>query len=251
VRDLHCLHNERMLSSVPRSARTLVVVAAAAALTVSGCTSGPDSPSASSRSSAPGSASPSASSTVPVPAGVTLTDQGTRLRFRQPAAVVFEPRRNRGSVVRLTVQSVQRASLSDFRGFILDDRYKRRAAYYYVRVTLRNVGDGNVGGAAVPLWGVNAANTLLPPVSFTTPFAPCPSRRLPARFVRGARLRTCLVFLSPDRGALTSISYRPSQRFDPITWTGVITAPAKKPAKKPDAKKPARKATKKPGEKAG
>ena len=53
-------------------------------------------------------------------------------------------------------------------------------------------------------------------------------------------MNTCLVYLSPKRGALESVSYRPSQEFNPITWTGTITKPAA-----PKKKKATKKATKK------
>jgi hypothetical protein len=124
---------------------------------------------------------------------------------------------------------VRHGALSEFEGFILDDAYKRKAAYFYATVTIKNLGRGDVGGVPVPLWGVNQANTLLPAVSFTTRFAPCPSKTLPSRFGAGASLTTCLVYLSPDRGKLTSISYRPTQLFNPITWTGTV-APARQKA---------------------
>ena len=198
----------------------------AAALLVSGCSSGDPKPApgpASGRSTAP-SAAASPSSTVPVPAGARLTSPGSRLRFGAPATVVFETTRHRGTVLQLSVRGVRRGTLADFRGFILDDAYKRNAAYYYATVTVRNLGRGDVGGVPVPLWGVDQANTLLPAVTFTTRFAPCPSRTLPARFGAGASMTTCLVYLSPDRGRLTSLSYRPDQRFGPITWTGTIAA---------------------------
>ena len=85
---------------------------------------------------------------------------------------------------------------------------------------MKNVGEGDVGGVGVPLWGVNAANTLLPAVNFTTSFKPCPSKPLPKKFATGATLSTCLVYLSPDHGTLEAVSFRPSQEFNPITWTG-------------------------------
>jgi hypothetical protein len=223
------VHNEGVPSPRPRPALTLVALMSAAALGLTGC-SGGSGPTAATRTTP--TASPSASSTVAVPEGTTLTGQGARLSFGRGATVVFEPRRGRGSVLRLTVRRVQRGTLADFGGFILDDAYKRRAAYYYATVSVRNVGRGDVGGVPVPLWGVDAANTLLPPVSFTTRFARCPSPPLPARFPAGASMTTCLVFLAPNRGALTAVSYRPSQRFDPVTWTGPVlrAATVRKPS---------------------
>jgi hypothetical protein len=167
---------------------------------------------------------------VKVPSGVTLTDQGSKLTFGKPATVIFEPVQDRGTVLQLTVQSVRQGTLADFKGFILDDAYKRNADYFYAQVRVKNLGTGEVGGAPVPLWGVNRSNTLLPAVNFTTPFPRCPSRALPPRFGAGATMSTCLVYLSPNKGGLRSVSYRPSQQYDPVTWTGTIGKP--KPAKK-------------------
>ena len=36
-------------------------------------------------------------------------------------------------------------------------------------------------------------------------------------------MTTCLVYLSPKHGDLTAVSFRPTQDFNPITWTGKVT----------------------------
>jgi hypothetical protein len=169
---------------------------------------------------------------VPVPAGVKLTDQGSSLSFGAPATVIFEPTQHKGTVLKLAVKGVQKGRLSDFKGFILNDSYKRQADYFYAKVTVTNLGTGEVGGVAVPLWGVSSSNTLLPAVSFTTTFKPCPSKPLPAKFGAGKSFSTCLVYLSPNHGSLQAVSYRPSQQFNPITWKGTVKAPAATPKKK-------------------
>jgi hypothetical protein len=233
-------------SSLPRAARRparhpvlrLAALTAAAALGLSGglagCSSDPDSPepaAGSSSSSSPSgsssdvSGSSSPSSQVSVPPGLELTAPGTELSFAERANVAFESARRQRTVLQLSVRRVQQGRLSDFAGFILPERYRRDAAYYYATVSVRNVGTGDLGGAAVPLLGVNSANTLLPPVSFTTRYARCPSRPLPAKFPPGTSVSTCLVYLALDGTRLTSVSYRPSQGFNPITWTGDIQRP--------------------------
>jgi len=226
------------LTRIPRA---LVATAAVCALALTGCSSGKKDAS----SSSSGSASPSPSSTVKVPSTVKLTDQGSKLSYGAPANVIYEPSQGRGSVLRLVVRKVQQGSLKDFSGFILDDAYKRRANYYYASVVVKNVGEGNVGGVPVPLWGVNESNVLLPPVNFTTNFAKCPSKPLPHNFGPGSALVTCLVYLAPNHGRLQGVSYRPSQEFNPITWSGTIEKPPpppkKKAAKKHAAKKKAAK----------
>jgi hypothetical protein len=235
------VQNVGVLPALRRPALSLAVLTTASALVLAGCSSDSGTTSASAgtsgspsteASSPSATASPTASSTVAVPDGAAVTEQGSKLSFGDTATVIYEPTEGKGTVLRLTVRSVRKGTLADFKGFILDDRYKQKASYYYAKVQVRNLGEGDVGGVAVPLWGVNAANTLLPAVNFTTSFKACPSNPLPKKFGTGATLSTCLVYLSPDRGSLEALSYRPSQEFNPITWTGDITAPKPAPKKK-------------------
>jgi hypothetical protein len=226
------VHNVRVPNHAARS-RMLraVVLVAATGLVLAGCSNG-DAPDA----QASASSSPSPSSTVSVPAGTSLTEQGSELSFGDSATVIFEPTQNDGTVLQLTVDKARQGSLADFKGFILDDDYKKNANYYYVDVSVENVGDGDVGGVPVPLWGVSGDNTLLPAVNFTTGFRKCDSAPLPKKFGPGDSLDTCLVYLSPDHGSLDAVSYRPSQEFNPIRWTGEIHKPAK-PEKTKKSKK--------------
>ena len=226
------MHNERVRSPVSRSALSLVALATASTLVVGGCSSGSDASGGDdSSASASSASSPSPSSTVKVPDGTKLTEQGSNLGLAVGARVIFEPSVGRGSVLDLTVNKIRRGRLSDFKGFILDDAYKKNASYYYVSVHVKNVGESDVGGVPVPLWGVNQANTLLPAVNFTTRFARCPSQPLPKKFGPGKTISTCLVYLSPGKGKLTGVSYRPSQEFNPITWRGTVLPPATGPKK--------------------
>lgn len=182
------------------------------------------------------SPSPSPSSTVAVPESVELTEVGADLEFGDTATVIHEPSQKRGSVLSLTVKRATRGSTEDFSGFILDD-YTRAATPYYVLVEVENVGEGEVGGGPVPVWGVDATNTLLPPATFTTTFRKCASEPLPAKFGPGDTFGICLVFLAPDGGTLEAVSYRPNQEFDPIQWTGEVTTPKPEPSKKPKKKR--------------
>ena len=213
-------------------------------LVLAGCSAATDEPGAE-PSVADGSAAEGATDAAPdaptesptadvsVPEGEEVTAQGSDLDFGDTATVVFEPDQKRETLLELTVTSAREGRLSDFEGFILDNDYKKKANYFYVQVKVANVGEGNVGGAPVPLWGVNGDNTLLPAVNFTTKFQPCASMPLPKKFKSGDSLKTCLVYLSPDKGSLESLSFRPDQAFDPIEWHGDV-----KPAKKDkDAKK--------------
>lgn len=219
---------ERRLLTVPALWLALLL---AGAMTLSAC-GGSGSPTASGSSSDAPSASASPTPSVAVPSGVTLTAPGTKLSFGQTATVPYQPNDKRSSVLALTVKSVTRAKLKDFSAYVLDDRTKASTPYY-VKVEVENVGTGDVGGTDVPLWAVDQKNVLIHSSGFTNSFTKCPSPNLPQGFGASATLKTCLVYLVPDHGTLTAISFRPLQAFDPITWTGPVTTPsAKKPAGK-------------------
>jgi hypothetical protein len=212
------------MSRIPRAAATL----AAAAVVLVSC--GGEPPAEEAAETPTPTVSPSPSSTVSVPAAVELTEVGADLSFGDTATVIHEPNQKLGSVLELTVKSAKQGTTKDFAGFILDD-YTKAATPYYVDVEVTNVGEGDVGGATVPLWGVDAGNTLLPAATFTTTFRRCPSQPLPKKFGPDETFSTCLVFLAPDKGTMEAVSFRPNQDFDPIQWTGEIATPEPEPKK--------------------
>jgi hypothetical protein len=222
----------------PRARRThlAIGVASSAALALSGVAGCSDSgkagdePSASVSPSATGSTEPTES-----PSGVDLTEPGSQLAFGDTAIVDYTIR-NRSSILGLTVTAAKQGQLKDFVGFDMSDPLKKNASYFYVRVTVKNAGDKPTGGLDTPLWGISGTNTLLPPVKFTSAFKKCPTDSLPDKFAPGDTFRTCLVFLSPNKGSLEGVSYRPLASFDPIEWHGQVQKPVVKPKKKPKKK---------------
>lgn len=245
------VQNERMpgmrcSNRLPRRARWAAPVAAlgVAALVLTSCSSDADEP-----APAPSaSVSPTPTSTVNVPASVSVTAPGSKLGFGDPASVIFEPDQKRGSVLRVSVDKAVQGSIEDLSAFVLKPEVKASTPYY-VDVTVENVGEGDVGGVPVPLWGVDASNTLLPAASFTTVFPRCPSAPLPKEFGPDKRLETCLVFLAPDGGTLQAVSYRPDEAFNPITWTGDIATPKARPQKSAKNDQPKKDRSKKDGAK--
>jgi hypothetical protein len=204
-----------------------VVLGAAAALTLSAC-GGDAKDEADDEASSP---SPSSSPAVETPEGVEATDPGTQLRFGQKAVVDHRVRKQ-GTMLELTVESARQGLLKDFAGFNLSDPYQRNANYYYVRVAVKNVGEAPLNRVEVPLWGISGDNTLLPAVQFKSSFDKCPTQPTPAKFGPGKAHQTCLVFLSPNKGTLEGVSYRPEVSFDPIEWRGQVRTPVTRPAQK-------------------
>ena len=90
------------------------------------------------------------------PTGQKLTEPGTQLAFGDTATVAYE-NKDQGTALKLRVDSAVQGSLGRLQGFELDDPYKRRGNYYYVRVTVKNSGKDTIGDAPVPLWGISGA----------------------------------------------------------------------------------------------
>jgi hypothetical protein len=160
-----------------------------------------------------------------------VTAPGTQLAFGDVATVAHEAQDKR-TLLDITVDSAVQGALSDFAGFDLDDPYKKRGHYYYVRVSVENSGKKRLGGVPVPLWGISGENTLLQAVAFKSAFKKCPTEPLPDGFKPGETFKTCLVYLSPNKGSLEGVSYRPSEEFVPIEWRGNVKMLPEKKAKK-------------------
>jgi len=215
------VHNGGVISSAPRPALRLAVLVLGASLALSGC-GGSETPKA--KATTP---TVSQQTQVPIPSGVTLTDYGTELKFGDSATVAYAPNDERKSVLELTVLSAAKGTIADLSNYALEDR-TRASTPYYVRVTVKNVGTGDVGRTPIPLFMVDNRNTLISASSFTNTYKKCPSVALPTTFGPQATLTTCLVYLAPDHGQMTGVSFRAVQEYAPIVWKGVVSVPATK-----------------------
>jgi hypothetical protein len=213
---------------------------------LAGC-SGNDEPKSGSSAGPTGASSsgtPTAAETnyLEVPDGVELTDPGSELALGQAATVAYEPRQGTVAALEIKVVRLRRATFDQFVGWKLDKKI-RATTPYFVDAKVTNVGDSDLGGRPVPLYIVDGENRLIEASIFTAAFHPCSGATLPKKFEQGDSTRACLVYLSPHHGDLTAVSFRPTQEFDPITWTGKVEEPQK--AKKKSDKKGSRKGSKK------
>jgi hypothetical protein len=193
--------------------------------------SGSSSSTATATGSGSTSASESATPSLPVPEGVELSPQGSQLGVGERATVAYEVKQGEVGVLDIAVTRLEKTSFrKSFVGWELDDN-QRKANPYFVRATITNRGTTDLGGRRVPLYIVDGTNTLVEPTTFASAFPPCEPGVFPKRFQPGRSAKVCLVFLSPKRGELTAVSFRPTQEFDPITWTGELQQP--KPPKPP------------------
>jgi hypothetical protein len=221
------VHNVRVTHAASRSRRATrsavvrgSILLVVAALALSGC-GGTEKPTTKPTVTLP-------TGDVNVPAGVELTKPGSELKFGEKAVVAYAPNADRSTVLEMTVADATQGAIGDLGSYVLDERTKASTPYY-VDVAVKNVGDGDVGQTPIPLWAVDNANTLIQASSFTNSFTRCPSTPLPTTFAPNATVTTCLVFLVPDHGTLTGLSYRPLQAVAPVIWKGTVT-PATPPA---------------------
>ncbi len=230
------MHNDR----VTRAHRRLGALTAGAVLTsvaLVGCGGGdaPADESTSASSSSATATEPSDETTdpadyLPVPDDVELTPQGSDLTLKEPAAVAWQPRQDLVGVLGISVNRLEQTTFAEsFQGWQLDAA-ARKSTPYFVRATIENLGDTDLGEQDVPLYALDATDTLIQASSFLAKFEPCPGNGVfPETFGPGATKDVCLVYLLPNGGELDAVSFRPSQEFGPITWTGPIKQLAKKP----------------------
>jgi hypothetical protein len=153
---------------------------------------------------------------------VKLTDQGTALTLGQAATVSWQPNQKQVGVIKVSVTKLQKVPISAFSAWRLDAA-TQKSTPYFVHATVRNLGKTALSGVPVPLYLLDGRNTLLQASTFRAAFPPCPSVPLPATFTRGKKAKVCLVYFAPGHGTLTAISFRPTQDYDAITWTGPVS----------------------------
>jgi hypothetical protein len=210
-----------------RTASSLVAALLVAGGLLAGCSGDDEAPDDGDSSAAPTASSTSASSepSLPVPAGVELTTQGSQLEVGVAATVAYEVRQGVVGVLDIKVTRLEKTSFKkSFVGWDLDKQQKKSNPYF-VRATITNRGETDLGGRQVPLYIVDGTNTLVEATSFASSFRPCQPGAFPDKYRPGRKVKVCLVFLSPNKGDLTAVSFRPTQDYDPITWTGELQDP--------------------------
>jgi len=165
-----------------------------------------------------------------LPPDVQLTTLGSDLKVGDTARVAWEPDKNTVGVLAITVTRLRKGTLDDFAGFTLDDRTKESTPYY-VEARVKNIGRSDLSGVGVPLYLVDGHDTLVGASSFQSTFKPCAAKPLPEKFTRDKSTKVCLVFVAGNHGFLKAVSFRPTQEYAPIEWTGTVVKPTKKPTK--------------------
>ncbi|MCW2769138.1 MAG: hypothetical protein JWR27_571 [Aeromicrobium sp.] len=192
-----------------RTSRIAVAVALSTALAVAGCSSDSSDAGATDTAAVPKG--------FDVPDGVALTKGGTTLAVGTAGTVVYEGASNATSAVAVAVTRIRKGSIKDFRFFSLDAAAKASTPYY-VRATVRNEGPAGLGGATLPIYAHDDANTNIPANPIVGSFEPCQPTKLPASFLPDATAKVCLVYLIPKGQKLESVVLRPGTTQDAISW---------------------------------
>ena len=218
------MHRPGSNFQVRRGVRPLVAVLLALFLALAACGGNADPESENSESAGNGGETGEASSEepyLPVPEDVELSAQGSQLDVGDTAVVAYEPRQDDVAALEITVTKLVDADFGDFVGWKLTPQ-TRETNPYFVEARVKNVGETDLGGEGVPLYAVDGNNKLIEASTFQSTFKPCSPEAFPQRFKSGDAERFCLVYLAPDRGELTAVSFRPVEEFNPITWTGEL-----------------------------
>ena len=173
---------------------------------------------------------PEGTSTAAVDAA--STEPGTDLDFGEPATVVWQPATSTTRTIEVSVDAVAEQSQSVFDGWVRDEAMAA-ARPYFVTVSVTNAGEDDLGGLDVPLYLRDDTGSLGAPWTLGGDFTPCQSGPLPYPFEPGAQAEMCLVYLAPDGARIKDMVFEPTEGYDPITWTGDVTRPAKPGRKKP------------------
>ncbi len=229
---------ERRLRRVGSWFAAVVLIATAGLL--GGCSDDDKSPdvgeSGSPNASGSASGSESTEPSLPVPEGVELSPEGSQFEVDDTATVAYELRQGVVGVLDIRVSRLEKTSFKkSFVGWDLDPSQKKSNPYF-VRATITNRGETDLGGKKAPLYIVDGTNTLVEATTFASAFPPCEPGEFPKKFKPGQKLKVCLVFLAPKKGDLTAVSFRPTQDYDPITWTGELQKPKPPKPPKPPAK---------------
>lgn len=186
--------------------RKAAAVALALAVSLTACTGGDDEP------------KPEPDTTdVEVPEGVTLTSAGSTIPLGDSASVVYQPRNAAQTVVTISVDEITRGTPKDLKGYDLDG-LPANSVPYYVDASIRNAGPAVLARAAVPLYGLDSANSYFEPVEVSGAVKGCKPLTLGAHVKPGTVRSGCLVFAVPPKRTFKGVQVRTTDLNQPVSW---------------------------------
>ena len=165
-----------------------------------------------------------------------LTPPGTHLGFGRDAIVGWVPPSedtgtgpHQGLKLQVTVESIQKGTLADFRNVDLNAN-ERKSTPYYVELRVKALGSvpppAN-SDPAITFTAIDDRGQEQESITFLGTFQRCDDPMPPASFVNGKSYQSCLAYLIPGGGSIKSVEWNsgPSPANDvtpyfdkPIVW---------------------------------
>jgi len=224
------------------AAWAIAAVAVPGLAACSGTSSG-SSPASPSTSAAAGTSSPvqSPASSQPAAQGRTagpgsLTPPGTHLALGGPATVGWVPPSqdlgtgaHKGIKLQVTVVSIQKGTMADFRNVELSGNQRRSTPYYVqLRVTaLSNASVPKDSDPAITFTAIDDRGQEQQSITFLGTFSRCDDPTPPKQLVSGKTYQSCLAYLIPGGGSIQKVQWdngpaaanQVTPYFDrPIVW---------------------------------
>jgi hypothetical protein len=182
--------------------------------------SSPASPGSSAADSTNSSA-PSQASSQPTAQGQaagsgSLTPPGAHLAFGGPATVGWVPPSqdtgtgaHRGIKLRVTVVSIQKGTMADFRNVQLNGTERKSTPYYVqLRVTaLSSTPPPKDSDPAITFTAIDDRGQQQQSITFLGTFSRCDDPMPPKQFVSGKTYESCLAYLIPGGGSIQKVQW--------------------------------------------
>jgi hypothetical protein len=182
--------------------------------------SSPASPGSSATGST-SSSTPSQASSQPAAQGQaagsgSLTPPGAHLAFGGPATVGWVPPSqdtgtgaHRGIKLRVTVVSIQKGTMADFRNVQLNGTERKSTPYYVqLRVTaLSSTPPPKDSDPAITFTAIDDRGQQQQSITFLGTFSRCDDPMPPKQFVSGKTYETCLAYLIPGGGSIQKVQW--------------------------------------------
>lgn len=146
----------------------------------------------------------------------SLTPPGTHLAFGGTATVGWVPPSqdtgtgaHQGIKLRVTVVSIQKGTLADFRNVELNAN-ERKSTPYYVQLRVTALGSTPVpkdSDPAITFTAIDDRGQQQQSITFLGTFSRCDDPMPPKQFVSGMTYRSCLAYLIPGGGSIQKVQW--------------------------------------------
>jgi hypothetical protein len=146
----------------------------------------------------------------------SLTPPGTHLAFGGPATVGWVPPSqdlgtgaHKGIKLQVTVVSIQKGAMADFRNVELNGKQRSSTPYYVqLRVTaLSNASVPKDSDPAITFSAIDDRGQEQQSITFLGTFSRCDDTTPPKQFVSGKTYQSCLAYLIPGGGSIQKVQW--------------------------------------------